>query len=303
MNNTLPNSSYKNKQSKLSVIDIFKYLDYRDFLHDFCNNLKRSQKGFSYRSFAKLAAIPSPNYLFRVIKGSRNLTDNYCPNICAALSLKPDEDRYFKALVKFNNEKMPERKEEFLRQLLMIRHTRGEFRLQDKKLKFFSKWYYPIVRELVVVLDFKDDCNLLARNCVPRITAVQAHNAVRYLLANGFIGKDEYGKYFQTDPVITTGAEVNSIFLRKYHRHTLRQCADSLDSVKLNERDISSLTMSVSRKTFRDIKTEIQEFRKRLLAMAKQDANPELVCFTGFQLIPRSEIIDKTETNRAVNHE
>jgi uncharacterized protein (TIGR02147 family) len=276
------------------MIDVFKYLDYRDYLLEVFGILKKSQKGFSYRSFAKQACIPSPNYFFRVLKGARNLTDTYCQNICSAFFLKPDETLYFKALVDFNNEKKPEKKEEFLRRLLMLRHRRGEFRLQDKKLKFFAKWYYPIIRELVIVLEFGDDYNLLARNCIPRITAVQAKNAVRYLLANGFIRKDESEKYIQTDPVITTGAEVNSVFLRTYHRSTLRQCADALDSVKLADRDISSLTMSVSRKTFRDIKTEIQEFRKRLLTLAKQDPNPELVCFTGFQLIPRSEMIGKT---------
>jgi uncharacterized protein (TIGR02147 family) len=286
-----------------SRIDVFKYLDYRDYLLEMYDTLKKSQKGFSYRSFAKQASIPSPNYLFRVLKGTRNLTENYCPNICDALFLKPDEAKYFEALVNFNNEKNPEKKEESLRRLLMLRHSRGEFRLQDKKLKFFAKWYYPIIRELVIVLDFMGDFNLLARSCVPRITAVQAENAVKYLLANGFVKKDEHGKYIQSEPVITTGAEVNSIFLRKYHRSTLQQCADALDSVKLRERDISSLTLSVSRKTFQDIKTEIQEFRKRLLTLAKQDANPELVCFAGFQLIPRSEIIDKTQTNRVVNHE
>jgi uncharacterized protein (TIGR02147 family) len=290
-------------QEKQTSIDIFKYLDYRDYLQEVYNCLKKSRKGFSYRSFAKQACIPSPNYLFRVLQGSRNLTDNYCPHICTALDLSPDEARYFVALVNFNNEKKPEKKEESLRRLLMLRHTRGEFRLEDKKLKFFAKWYYPIIRELVIVLDFKEDYNLLARSCIPRITAVQAENAVRYLLSNGFIKRDESGKYIQTDPVITTGAEVNSVFLRKYHRQTITQCADALDSVKLFERDISSLTMSVSKKTFQDIKIEIQEFRKRLLALAKKDTNPELVCFTGFQLVPRSEILDNTTNNRANGNE
>ncbi|MBN2037442.1 MAG: TIGR02147 family protein, partial [Chitinispirillaceae bacterium] len=69
---------------------------------------------------------------------------------------------------------------------------------------------------------------------------------------------------------------------------TLGQSMEALDTVDLELRDISSVTLSVSRKTYAAIKKEIQDFRKRLLVMAQEDANPEVVCLAGFQLIPRS---------------
>jgi uncharacterized protein (TIGR02147 family) len=90
--------------------------------------------------------------------------------------------------------------------------------------------------------------------------------------------------------VISSGDEVRSTVLRNYHRQTLAQSIEALDKPDLENRDVSSLTLSVSRKTYFAIKKEIQEFRKRLLVMAREDAGPEMVCLAGFQLIPRSKI-------------
>jgi hypothetical protein len=48
--------------------------------------------------------------------------------------------------------------------------------------------------------------------------------------------------------------------------------------------------MSISNETFEKIRLEIQEFRKRLLAMARQDTTPTMVCCVGFQMVPRAKV-------------
>ena len=50
----------------------------------------------------------------------------------------------------------------------------------------------------------------------------------------------------------------------------------------------------MSEDVFRGIKRDIQDFRKRLLAMAKEDKkSPERVALVGFHMIPRSERVRK----------
>lgn len=278
------------KREKSQAVNIFDFFSYQEYLNAVYAHLKDTRIGFSHRTFARDAGIASPNYLHRVLKGERNLTLNYVPNFCKALKLNAEETKYLEALVQFNNEKSSQQKEEFLRKLLTLRYSRGEYKIQDKKLLFYSRWYYPIIRELVVIIDFKEDYNLLARSCIPRITSVQAENAVKYLVKNGFIKRDDRGRYTYANPVISTGPEVNSTILRKYHKQTISQCVDALDTIKVEDRDVSSLTMSVSKKTYLAMKKEIQDFRKRLLAMAKEDKQGEMVCYAGFQLIPKSKV-------------
>ncbi|MBN2036566.1 MAG: TIGR02147 family protein [Chitinispirillaceae bacterium] len=278
------------KNGPLKTVDIYNYFDYREYLRAAYLRRKQETKGFSHRRFSREAGIASPNYLLRVLKGARSLGSGYVVKFCRALGLHRNETRYFTTLVKFNTENDIDKKENFLRDLLALRCRRGILRIDDKKLQFFSKWYYPVIRELAVILDRGDDFNLLARNCVPRITSQQAKNAVGYLLKNGFLKKDAGNRYVRTEPVISSGDEVRSTVLRNYHRQTLAQSIEALDKGNLETRDISSLTLSVSRKTYFAIKKEIQEFRKRLLIMAREDAGPEMVCLAGFQLIPRSKM-------------
>ena len=283
---------------RLVQLNILDYFDYREYLSDVFARLKKQRRGFSYRSFSRELGISSHNFLPRIIKRERNLSDDFIPHLCAYLKLSPREARYFEALVAFNNEKKPPVKEKYLKQLLTLRVVHEEHKIEDKKLHFFEKWYYPVIRELVSICDFKDNYAVLARHCIPRITAAQAKGAVEYLVHNGFIQKDHNGHYRAVDQVIATEPEVNSAIIPKYHKITIQQCADAVDTVRKEDRNFSSSTLLVSLELYHEIKKEIYHFRKKLLGMAKECTNPEMVCFTGFQLIPRSEIIKKNGTTQ-----
>ncbi len=285
-------------KKKKEAIVIFNYFNYREYLEAVYSYYKETVSGFSHRSFSQDAGISSPNYLFRVLKGERNLTLNYLPNFTKALKLTREEKQYFEVLIQFNNEKKSGVKEELLRKLLTLRYSKGEYKLKDKKLLFFSKWYYPLLRELVTMFDFKDDYNLISRTCIPRISASQVRNGIKYLIKNDYIKLTTEGTYERVNTVVSTGAEVNSTILRKYHKETIKQCVDMLEETKPKDRDISSLTMSVSRDTYNKIKEEIQSFRKRLLTLAAEDDNDELVCFTGFQLVQKSKPLPDTHKER-----
>jgi len=279
-----------NDSGNMKKLNIYNYFDYRDYLEEYYNLQKSLDKRFSHRTFLKKAGITGSVYLYRILKGERALSAKQIPNFNQALGHNPREGRYFRLLVLFQNEKKDLLKEEYLRELLSLRQSRQEFKLEDEKLKFYSKWYYAVIRELAVCLDFKDDFKTLANHVRPRIGPDQAEGAVKYLVNNGFIKKDAKGKYAHVDPIITTGPEVNSPIVLKYHKDNLLQCAEVLDFFNEKERDISSLTMSVSRKTYKTIKEEIKSFRKRLLTLATRDENPELACLVGFQLLPRSKV-------------
>ena len=217
-------------------IDIYNYFDYREYLLAVYSSRKEHEKGFSHRSFSREAGIASPNYLLRVLNGERSLSDEYCQKFCKALNLQRNESFYFSTLVEFNNESEAAKKEDLLRTLLSIRYRRGIHRINDKKLQFFSKWYYPVIRELATLLNTKDDYNALSRTCIPKITAQQAENAVAYLLKNDFLQTDGNGTVIRSNPVISSGNEVSSTIMRNYHKQTLTQSIDALDSIEKENR-------------------------------------------------------------------
>lgn len=276
------------ERASMPTTDIFNFFEYRTYLSEYYDRRKAEDPDFSHRAFLRDAGIAGSVYLMRIIKNERKLSTRFIPHFSQALGHSPREARYFRALVLFCNEKAASRKEIHLREMLALRNASPVHKLEDRKLRFFDKWYYPVVREMVTHLDFRGDFNRLANSVVPRITAEQAEGAINYLLENGFISRSGRTGYRQTEAIISTGPEVNSTIVQKYQKQVLLQCAEALDTVAREERDISSLTLSVSPKSFRTIKEEIQAFRKRLLQIAGAEKSPSLVCLVGMQLLPRS---------------
>ena len=68
-------------------IDVFDYLDYRAFLRDFYADMKRTGRGFAFRSFSRRARLVSPNHLKRVMDGDRNLTHEMAERFAVACGL------------------------------------------------------------------------------------------------------------------------------------------------------------------------------------------------------------------------
>jgi uncharacterized protein (TIGR02147 family) len=265
----------------------FDYFDYKEYLKDYCEYRKSQDARFSHRMFLEEAGIPGTAYLRRVIRGERKLSQKNVPHFIKALGLNARKKQYFELMVSFGNEKSPEQKEQYLKDMLKIRYSFPVHRLEDKKLKFFQKWYYPVVREAATLVDFKENYNLLSRMIVPPITATQARNAVKYLLKNKYIRKNARGRYRLTERFFSSGSEVDSTILLQYHKKNLQINAEVMESMPRESRGVSSLTLKVSEKRYEEIRNKIKDFRQELLALTRKESDADMVCHVGFQLLPR----------------
>jgi len=121
------------------TINIFNYFDYREYLDDCYTNLKNKRRGFSYRAFSREAGVQSHNFLPRILKRERNLSEEFVPLLTGYLGLGNKEVKYFEALIAFNNVKKTSVKEQHLKKLLSLRIVNEEHKIQDEKLHFFDK--------------------------------------------------------------------------------------------------------------------------------------------------------------------
>ena len=60
----------------------------------------------------------------------------------------------------------------------------------------------------------------------------------------------------------------------------------------LSERDMSGLTMGLTRRAYEKIRKEIADFRRRIVAIASEDDETEQVYRLNLQLFPLSERLD-----------
>jgi len=80
------------------------------------------------------------------------------------------------------------------------------------------------------------------------------------------------GKFAQTSPDITTGAEVNSILIRQLNREYARMGLEAIDRFPPSERDISSIIMGIPKSKLADFKQAIVDFRKKIVGLADTES-------------------------------
>lgn len=265
------------------------YFDYREYLRDVLDGLKRQDAAFSMRAFQDSLGVRGSAFFARILEGARPLSSENAERLAVSLKLKGKDADYFKALVKFGNEKNVDKRESLLRGLIAARAADKEYALQDSALDFFSKWYIPVLRDLLPLLPAGESLEKIGRMFVPALKASQVENAIEYLKKNGFVHLNAAGKYEVDDPLISTPPRVRSTVLRKYHLKNLEIDREVYDAFDADERSVSSVACSLSKESFEKVRLEIQNFRERILAISREEKNPSMVCHLGLQLLPRTK--------------
>lgn len=280
----------------VSKISALMYFDYIEYLRDLLSWLQMDGS-VSMRSLQSKLGMKGSAFFTRILDGSRPLSLENAKILANSLNMGEDEAEYFTTLVKFGNEKNVDKRETLLRHLLGIRAKKEEFALKDSSLKFFDKWYIPVIRDLLPLLPQGAHTPNLAqkigRMTVPVLKGNQVQGAIEYLLQNGFIRVDKDGKFIVDDPIVSTPPRVKSTILRKYHLKNLEIDSGAYDELTIDDRSISSVTCSLSKESFEKIRLEIQQFRERVLSIAREDKNPDRVGHLGLQLVVRAKACDK----------
>lgn len=277
---------------------IFDYTDYRKYLRDYYTSMKGATTYFSHRYFAQKAGIRSPNFLKNVMEGKKNLTKESTLKFAKALGLRKKEIEYFENMVFFDQSQTSDKKQYYYDRMMLFSKNVVKATIEEGQIGYFNKWYHCIVRELVVIRYYQDNWIKLANDVRPRITPAQARKSVELLLKLKLIRKNKDGTYSQTSRNITAGSKpVDIMVIRNYHKQALENAKRSLDSFHTDERNCSSLVMSVTEETYKEIVEEIDEFRNRITLIANKSKGSDRVYKLAIQLFPGSSI-KKGETNR-----
>ena len=272
-------------------ISIFNYIDYRQYLRDYYAFMKKSTSYFSHRYFAQKADIRSPNFLKNVMEGKKNLTKESVLKFAHALGLRKKEVEYFENMVFFDQSKTSDKKQYYYERMKLFSKSVVKATIEEEQVGYFAQWYHCLVRELVVIRDYQDNWLKFAGDLRPRITPAQARKSVDLLLKLGLVRKKSDGTYEQTAKNVTAGSKpVDVMVIRNYHKQALENAKKSLDSFPVNERNCSSLVMSLSKETYKDIVEEIDEFRNRITLIANKSEGSDRVYKLAVQLFPGSSI-------------
>ena len=267
------------------MIDIFDFIDYREYLKAYFTDRKSRDARFSHRWLAQRLNLSTSNFILLVMQGKRNLNPALRLRLSEVLKHGKKESEYFEAMVNFAQAKTGREKDLCFEHLTVKRRNATLRILRECHYEYYSNWYHPIIRELVCAPQFDGTPEWLARALVPPITPGQAKRSIQLLLKLGMI-KGKGRKYSQCDPVVSTGPEVASMAVRSFHRAMGTLAIEALDRIPRAERSITCSTIKVSCKDYARITARVEEFRKELLAFAASDDDGDRVYQMNFQIFP-----------------
>ncbi len=268
--------------------DLKVYTNYRYYLRDYYEERKASQSRFSYRTIAAAVGFSSAGFFTRILNGQKNISQDMADKFASYLKLDQAETGYFKNLVQFNQAKTHKQRTSALKNLVRYKNSSMKD-TGSAQFKFYQKWYYTAVRETLNFLPFKNDYKTLGATLEPEISAGKAKEAVKFLEQNGFIKKNSKGFYKLTSQFINAGPEVTPVSVHSFQIATMDLAKVAIDNLPVHERDISTLTLSLSEEGVNKIKDKLTQIRAEMLEIAEHDKNIDRVYQINFQAFPMSK--------------
>ena len=276
----------------IALEHLFDYDDFRKFLQDYFEEQKKMRAVFSHRFFAAKAGFSSSSYCLNVIRGRFNLTPKSIEKIAKAMDFEPLQKEYFEALVQYNQAQQVDERDQAWKQIQQIRKQIEFTHVTTRGQAYFSKWYYPVIRELAVESGWNGDYRVLARLLTPQITTDEAREAVKNLLEWGLLRKLDDGRFVETSQMLDA-AEIPPIALRQIRREYIQHAIGAVESMPKDERFAAFTTLAMSENSYNYAVEVMEEARKKIIARASNDTNVERVYEMMFVAFPMSKKIGK----------
>jgi len=271
--------------------EIFSYTDYRQYIKDYCSEIRASKPFFSYRYIGQKAGMKSTGLLSWIVMGKRNLSAHLTHKLSKIFKLNAKEAGYFELLVNYNQSKQTEEQQFYLEKLLSIKKIRADVVDQDRAA-FYSQWYYSAIRELIAIYPVKNE-EQIAAIVRPTIKKSEAREALVLLTRLGLIRKDSKGFFERTSAVLTSSAAIDAAVIHNFQFNTMQLAQSSLHRFKKGERDVSTVTLSCDQDSMRRIRDRIAEMRSEVLKIACECRKPDQVFQLNTQIFPLSGQISR----------
>lgn len=271
--------------------EIVEYTDYRKFIQDYYDERKRSS-AFTWRDFARDAGFSSPIYLKYVCEGKKNLSVGAAGSVAAAMGLAGFESTYFVLMVSYAHAKSDTAKRAAFEERCALARAHKVRVLGKEEFDYFKSWKNPVLRELAPHMPGAKPLEM-AHACKQKISAAEVSETLDFLVKAKLLKKDRSGNYRQTDKSISMGSvDAVPVAARDMQRQMGEFAVKALD-LPLSERDMSGLTLGLTRRAYERIRKELADCRRRIVAIAAEDDETEQVYRLNLQLFPMTEKLDK----------
>ena len=275
---------------------VTEYMDYRRYIRDYY--AERKAVGFSWNTFAASAGLSSPVFLQYVCEGRKNLSEKTAAQVAKAMGLVGYDVEFFGLLVAYGNAKDEAAKKKALERISGFAETYKVRVTGADEYEFFKSWKNSVVREIAPALPgaTHKQLSIASRR---RIPTTEVSEILDFLLQAGYLEQDDSGNYRQTNRSLCMGATDKAV-KTELQRQMAELALDALENEPAEKRNMTGLTLGITRDKYAQIVAELAECRRRIVAIAASDDSTEEVYRLNMQLFPLTDIgsVNSTSTSR-----
>jgi len=248
----------------------FHFTNMRDYLASELSSRCKSNPKYSLRAFAKALDMDAAS-LHRILTGQRNISHASFNKISSKLEFDPREIQHFQK----------EQGPTIQGQLSSFDFAPTEF----DTFEVISEWQHLAIMELLATKNFQADEKWIAYQL--GITIHEARTSIERLFKTGFL-ENKKGKWklssrhnsFAKDNFTTTAR-------KRLQRTFLIKAIEALDTLPMQERDHSGVTIAIERTALPLLIEKINAFRKEIADFAqKHEKRSEDVYQVSIALFP-----------------
>ena len=244
------------------------------------------------------AGLSSPVFLQYVCEGKKNLSETTAPQVAAAMGLVGYEVEFFGLLVAYGNAKDEAAKKKALERISSFAETYKVRVTGADEYEFFKSWKNSVVREIAPALPgaTHKQLSIASRR---RIPTTEVSEILDFLLQAGYLEQDDSGNYRQTNRSLCMGTTDKAV-KTELQRQMAELALDALENEPAEKRNMTGLTLGITRDKYAQIVAELAECRRRIVAIAASDDSTEEVYRLNMQLFPLTDIgsVNSTSTSR-----
>lgn len=274
------------------MLDIAEVGDYRELLRQYYVQRKLEFPLYSYRMMGQKLDLET-SQVFRILNKELHLPTRCIPFAKEMLGLSGRSGELFEILVAAGKTRQKSRKDKLYGMAMSLRDV--ELReLESDELQFLGKWWIPVVRSAIELNGGDANPSRLQKQIMPALSREQIAEAVRVLKDLGFLTPLASGRFGMAKLHFSAAGKPKAQAIRNYQNQLLDLAQNALVNIDPNERNISSLMVSVDDECYRDLQEMTREYRRQIQKRVEEVGKANRVFQIVVSLFP---VTDKVEAS------